>query len=126
MKTICPRCHMALTEVYPSVYVCSNEHVWEGSTCLVGVMGLAGYLAVALLDATGARTPITLRDETMATTNTKMSAPVYVVAMEIFCPCCDRSDPIPAPDGSFMWDKRPDIVTCPDCKARSRTAKRYQ
>ncbi len=58
-------------------------------------------------------------------TTTRKLAPVYVAVVEIHCPCCDRQDPIPGPDGSFMWERRPDIVTCPDCLNTSRTARSY-
>lgn len=45
------------------------------------------------------------------------TATVYAVAIEIWCPAsdCDRDDPIPATDGSFMWDRKPETVKCPDC-----------
>jgi hypothetical protein len=48
MNKICPHCRQEMIEVYPSVLVCPKEHVWEGSTYLSGVFGLAGYLAVRL------------------------------------------------------------------------------
>jgi rubredoxin len=51
-------------------------------------------------------------------------AQVIAVAVEIRCPCCDREDPIPARDGSFMWEGVPETVTCPDCGAVSRVSRR--
>ncbi len=60
----------------------------------------------------------------MTTTKAKpKSAIVSVVCIEIFCPRCDRSDPIPTRDGSFMWDSFPASVTCPDCREESRLPK---
>ena len=52
------------------------------------------------------------------TTTRRMYAAPIAVAVEIHCPDqagCGREDPIPARDGSFMWDRLPETVTCPDC-----------
>ncbi len=51
---------------------------------------------------------------------TMQVAKVYASAVEIMCPegdggKCDRTDPIPAPDGSFMWTHWPETIRCPDC-----------
>ena len=54
----------------------------------------------------------------------------YARAVEITCPAadnqagCDRDDPIPAPDGSFMWERVPAAVVCPTCGGRFRVAKK--
>jgi hypothetical protein len=41
------------------------------------------------------------------------------VAFNLYCTSnvqpCSRRDPIPAPDGSFMWTELPFNVRCPDC-----------
>lgn len=53
-------------------------------------------------------------------------ARVYAVAVEIYCPRCDRLDPIPSRDGSFMWSEVPPTVTCPDCGETSRVSGRIE
>jgi rubredoxin len=53
-------------------------------------------------------------------------AKAYLVAVEIRCPGCDREDPIPARDGSFMWDALPEEVTCPDCGRTFKVSKRVE
>lgn len=56
----------------------------------------------------------------MATQPKRKYATAVAVVVEIYCPVCDRDDPIPAKDGSFMWDHLPSTVTCPDCGETSR------
>ena len=52
----------------------------------------------------------------------KFAVPI-ALAVEIHCPNivgCGREDPIPSSDGSFMWDRLPETVTCPDCRQTFR------
>lgn len=52
------------------------------------------------------------------------AATVRAVAVEICCPECEDADPIPARDGSFMWDRIPEEVTCPQCGQTFKVAAR--
>lgn len=61
----------------------------------------------------------------MATTSKTKRARVVAVAVEIFCPHCERTAPIPAKDGSYMWDFVPAMVVCPDCKSTAQTNSRH-
>lgn len=49
-----------------------------------------------------------------------MKAKVYAMTFQIYCPHCieraDFVDPIPAPDGSFVWEELPERVECPMCR----------
>jgi hypothetical protein len=63
----------------------------------------------------------------MAKTNVIRWTQARAVAFEICCgdPECNRDDPIPEPKtGSFLWDKLPKEVTCPDCKTTFRVTTR--
>lgn len=51
----------------------------------------------------------------------QLSVVPVAVTVQISCPNpeCDRKDPIPAFDGSLVWDARgklPHHVTCPTCQ----------
>jgi hypothetical protein len=76
--------------------------------------------------------PIPEETETMASgiekPTSKLLATPIAVAFEIFCPdkSCGRDDPIPATDGSFLWDRCPFVVTCPDCGQSFRVSLRIQ
>jgi len=58
------------------------------------------------------------------TRESRKVAVAYVRAVEIDCPECGREDPIPASDGSFMHDRLPETVTCPDCGKTFKVSKR--
>ncbi len=60
---------------------------------------------------------------TKKTEKTK-KAMVFATTWEIFCPVCNREDPIPSRDGSFFWDGLPFSVKCPDCGKVSILPKR--
>jgi hypothetical protein len=76
--------------------------------------------------------PILKETETMVSgiekPTSKLLATPIAVAFEFFCPdkSCGRDDPIPAIGGSFMWDRRPSVVTCPDCGQSFRVSLRIQ
>lgn len=55
-----------------------------------------------------------------------MKATAYVVALEVYCPGCGREDPIPSRDGSFLWDRLPREVTCPDCGGTFQVERRVE
>jgi hypothetical protein len=59
----------------------------------------------------------------MNATDKPKTAMVVPVAVHIWCQQCDRDDPIPASDGSFMWESVPYSVKCPSCGRVSRTPK---
>lgn len=65
----------------------------------------------------------------MCNTNEELTsrkvASVRAAAVEISCPVCGPDeDPIPAADGSFMWDRVPECVTCYRCNNTFRVAKK--
>lgn len=61
---------------------------------------------------------------------TELKATAYAVTVEILCPACEAEhallDPIPAPDGSFIWKEVPEKVTCPACKGTFKVKKRIR
>ena len=64
--------------------------------------------------------------EPMATKSPPRQLAVACMAsVEIWCPNC-RHNPIPSPDGSFLWKEMPSIVKCNECGKQFRVGKRIR